>query len=209
MSTFSFDGVHIQNKCTTKEIRGTSDISISLSVSRHPFSSNGLEMRVVMVTGAEKSPHGPTPPPIHPQVTHTCMHTHIQTHHFSLFSFSCPGIADVTAETMNLTYRSEMHIWAAVSRPETRGGERKKNGTRDSLPERHGVRTSLKFKRESNKTGEEIQNSISKRFAFEGALLLFPFFFSGAIRPIPLKKTRGKGRKREKWSFNKKKIKNG
>lgn len=30
--------MHIsRKKCTTKEIRGTSDISISLSVSRHPF----------------------------------------------------------------------------------------------------------------------------------------------------------------------------
>lgn len=62
--------------------------------------SNTPEMRVVMVTGAEKSPHGPPHPPWH---THT--HTHLYTHK-TIFSFNCPGIADVTGETMNLTYRS-------------------------------------------------------------------------------------------------------
>lgn len=46
-----------------KKSGGTSDIRISLSVSHHPFFSSGLKMRVVMVTGAEKSPHGPPHPP--------------------------------------------------------------------------------------------------------------------------------------------------
>lgn len=134
MHTYTHPWTHT-HKCTTKEIRGTSDIRISLSVSRHPFPSNALEMRVVMVTGAEKSPHGPPHPPWY---THT---------HTPFFSFSCPGIADVTGETMNLTYRSG-DAYLGCGKPPG-DVERKKPCC---LTDRHTVQMPLKFKRETNKT---------------------------------------------------------
>ena len=57
-----------------------------------------------MVTGAEKSPHGP----FHPHETHKQTHAHIYIHTDRPFFLPSvvEGIADVTTETMDLTYRS-------------------------------------------------------------------------------------------------------
>lgn len=61
-----------------------------------------------------------TPPP-------NSLDTHINTLFSPLFPSVVWAFADVTAKTMNLTYRSEMHIWGAGSHWEV--WREKKNGT--------------------------------------------------------------------------------
>lgn len=131
-----------------KKSGGTSDIRISLSVSHHPFFSSGLKMRVVMVTGAEKSPHGPPHPP---WCTHTC--THKQIRHLLLFLFLFLAVVRTLLMSLlklwiyHIGHRCISGLFEAVWRLKGR-----KKNVPDRVPD--GVQTSLKFKRESNITGE-------------------------------------------------------
>lgn len=194
MDTRTHINTHLRtdNKCTTKEIRGTSDIRISLS--RHPFPSNALEMRVVMVTGAEKSPHVPPHPPWHTSTyTHIYRHTHKDTPFFPFLFFFSPLSLRLSGHCWCHRWNYEFNIqvrdaYLGRSKPSGDVEKRKKKWNKslvgwqiDTASERP-----WNLKEKVIKNERKILNSISPRFALRMLAFCSAFSFSGAIRPFSL-----------------------
>lgn len=123
-------------------------------------------------------------------------HTHTYKYTYTISYFSCPGVADVTGETMNLTYRSG-DAYLGCGKP-SGDVERERNKSLvawqiDTPSERPW---NLKEKVIKNERKFKIQSQ--RDLLLRMSSFCSPFSFSGAIRPFlwEKKKWQGKGRKK-------------